>query len=455
MPDGASGFTVKDETNIRPSEFSDDGLALSFSTRYAGQLLYVPAWSKWLRWDGIRWAPDDTLLVFDLARVHCREYAAHALNVHPKKGDSMADAITSAGTIAAVERLARSDPRHARRAEDFDADPWALNTPAGVLCLRTGEMHPHRNGGLHTKVAGAAPGGECPRWVQFLHEITQGDAELVAYLQRLIGYTLLGEIPEHAFAFLLGPGKNGKSVLLGTAAAMLGDYATTAMADVFTVGRNDQHPTHLASLRGARMVIVSETEAGVPWAESRLKALTAGDRIAARVMRGDPFEFTPAFTLWVAGNHRPVLRNPDAAMRRRMHLIPLTFVPPNPDLDLDKALRAELPGIMAWAVQGCLLWQANRLSPPPIVTSSTDDYFEEQDNLTSWFAERCERRPAANVASRALFSDWKKWSLERGEEAGTEKKFSENLQRLAVKKKTAKGAVFVDLRLLPNEAGAW
>ena len=203
------------------------------------------------------------------------------------------------------------------------------------------------------------------------------------------------------------------------------------------------------------MVIVSETEAGVPWAESRLKALTAGDRIAARVMRGDPFEFTPAFTLWVAGNHRPVLRNPDAAMRRRMHLIPLTFVPPNPDLDLDKALRAELPGIMAWAVQGCLLWQANRLSPPPIVTSSTDDYFEEQDNLTSWFAERCERRPAANVASRALFSDWKKWSLERGEEAGTEKKFSENLQRLAVKKKTAKGAVFVDLRLLPNEAGAW
>ena len=200
---------------------------------------------------------------------------------------------------------------------------------------------------------------------------------------------------------------------------------------------------------------MSDTEPGVPWAESRLTALTAGYTISARVMRGDPFEFTPAFTLWVAGNHRPVLRNPDAAMRRRMHLIPLTFVPPKPDLDLDKSLLAELPGILAWAMRGCLFWQANRLSPPTTVTSATDDYFEEQDNLTAWFAERCERKTAANAASRALFSDWKKWSLERGEDAGTEKRFSENLQRLAAKKKTPKGMVFLDLRLLPNEGGAW
>lgn len=454
MPDSA-GFSIEDETNIRPPEFSDDGLALAFSTRYAGQLLYVPAWSKWLRWDGIRWAPDDTLHVFDLARVHCREMAAHAMEAHPKKGDGMADAITSAGTIAAVERLARSDPRHARRAEDFDADPWALNTPVGVLCLRTGKIRPHSGRELHTKVAGAAPAAGCSRWLRFLEEITQGDAELVSYFQRLIGYTLLGVIPEHAFAFLLGPGKNGKSVLLSTVAAMMGDYAVTAMADVFTVGRNDQHPTHLASLRGARMVIVSETEAGVPWAESRLKALTAGDKIAARVMRGDPFEFVPAFTLWVSGNHRPVLRNPDAAMRRRMHLVPLTFVPAKPDLDLDKTLLAELDGIMAWAVEGCLIWQTKRLSPPATVTSATDAYFEEQDNLASWFVERCERRTTANVASRALFADWKRWSLERGEEAGTEKKFSENLQRLALKKKTKTGAVFLDLRLLPNGNGVW
>jgi putative DNA primase/helicase len=455
MPDGAAGFTVEDETNIRPPEFSDDGLALSFSTRYAGQLLYVPAWSKWLRWDGIRWAPDDTLHVFDLARVHCREMAAAALDAHPKRGESMADGITSAGTIAAVERLARSDPRHARRAEDFDADPWVLNTRKGVLCLRTGDLRPHRKGDLFTKVAGTAPGGECPRWLRFLTEITQDDVELVAYLQRFIGYTLLGEIPEHAFAFLLGPGMNGKSVLLGTVAAILGDYAVTAMHDVFTVGRNDQHPTHLASLRGARMVIVSETEAGVPWAESRLKALVAGDKISARVMRGDPFEFKPAFTLWVAGNHRPALRNPDAAMRRRLNIIPLTYVPLEPDLDLPDALLAEQAGVMAWAVKGCLAWQQERLRPPAIVTSATDDYFAEQDSLAAWFTERCERRPGAEAPSRALYADWKKWSTERGEEAGTEKKFSEQMQRLAAKKKTKTTAVFLGIRLLPSEGGVW
>ena len=434
MPDGSSaGFSVADVSSARPPEFSDDGLALTFSDRYDGQLLYVPAWTAWLRWDGVRWAHDDTLHVFDRARVLCRDMAALAEQKHPKAGEQIAKAVTGASTIAAVERLARSDPRHARRADAFDADAWVLNTPGGVLCLRTGTIRPHRRDDLFTKVAGTAPGGECPRWLQFLGEITQNNPELTAYLQRFIGYTLLGEISEHAFAFLLGPGMNGKSVLLSTVAALLGDYAVTAMADVFTVGRSDQHPTHLASLRGARMVIVSETEAGVPWAESRLKALVAGDRISARVMRGDPFEFAPAFTLWVAGNHRPVLRNPDAAMRRRLHLIMLTYVPSKPDLALGDALREELPGIMTWAVQGCLAWQKTRLVPPAIVTNATADYFEEQDSLAGWFAERCERHQGGEAASRALFADWKRWSTERGEDASTEKRFSEGLQRLAAK----------------------
>lgn len=455
MLDGAPGSLVDDARNARSPEFSDDGLALAFSARYDGKLLYVAAWSQWLRWSSVRWTPDDTLHVFDKARALCREMAELAIERHPKAGDQIAKAITSAGTIAAVERLARSDPRHARRAGDFDADPLSLNTPEGILCLSTGLTRPHRSSDLFTKVTGAAPHGGCPRWLSFLWEITQGNADLISYLQRFIGYTLLGATPEHAFAFLLGPGMNGKSVLLGTVAAMLGDYAVAAMADVFTVGRSDQHPTHLANLRGARMVIVTETEAGVPWAESRLKSLVAGDTMSARVMRGDPFEFKPVFTLWVAGNHPPALRNPDAAMRRRLHIVPLTFVPAQPDIDLAASLLGELPGIMAWAVQGCLDWQLQRLRPPTIVVSATDDYFAEQDSLVAWFAERCERRNGAEAPSRALYADWKRWSTDRGEDPGTEKKFSEAMQRLASKRRTAKGMAFIGVRLLPSESGAW
>ena len=451
MPDDVAGFSAV----ISSPLYSDDALALEFSERHAGQLLYVPAWSAWLRWDGCRWLRDDTLRVFDLVRALCRDEAVKAEG--EKGGDAIAKGLTSAGTISAVERLARSDARHARRAEDFDADPWALNTPAGVINLRNGIIRPHRRDDLFTKATGVSPDPTVrpKRWIRFLLEITHGDRAMVRYLQRFIGYTLTGSIEEHAFAFLYGPGGNGKSVLLSTVAAMLGDYATTAMADVFTVGRTDQHPTHLASLRGARLVAVTETEEGRAWAESRIKSLTGGDKISARVMRGDPFEFAPVFKLWMAGNHKPTLRNPDPAMRRRLHLMPLTFVPTKPDPKLVDALRAELPGILAWAIRGCAMWQADRLSPPAVVKQATDEYFEAQDSLAAWVEERCERKALAEMPSRAAFSDWKRWTVERGEEAGTEKKFSESMQRYAAKKKVTAGMVFLGFRLRPSEAGAW
>lgn len=356
--------------------------------------------------------------------------------------------MASAPTVAAVDKLARSDRRHARAPDEFDADPWALNTPGGVINLRTGEARLHRRGDLFTKVTAVAPGGRCPRWLRFLLQITQRDKALVRYLQRFIGYSLTGITNEHAFVFLWGPGGNGKSVLLGTIAAMLGDYATAAMADVFTVTRSEQHPTHLAWLRGARFVVVTETEEGRPWAESRIKSLTGGDRISARVMRGDPFEFQPAFKLWIAGNHRPVLLNPDPAMRRRLNLVPLTFVPARPDTNLPDVLRLELPGILAWAIRGCIAWQRDGLNPPDVVRRASDEYFAEQDSIGNWFAERCERTTGReNTPSRVLYADWREWSTVRGEVPGSEKWFSESLQRIAAKKRTGGGVVFLGVRL--------
>ena len=451
MPD-ASGYTIT-EASIA---YSDDALALGFSARHDGDLLYVPAWHAWLRWDGCRWRRDDTLHVFALARSLCRDEAARAVAEERKTGTEIANRLSGASTIAAVERLSRSDTRHARSATSFDVDPWALNTPAGVVDLRTGKIRSHRKDDLFTKVTTVAPRrGRCRRWIRFLLEITRGDRAMVRYLQRFIGYTLTGIIEEHAFAFLCGPGGNGKSVLLSTVAAMLGDYATTAMADVFTAGRNDQHPTHLASLRGARLVAVTETEEGRPWAESRIKSLTGGDKISARVMHGDPFEFSPVFKLWIAGNHRPVLRNPDPAMRRRMHLMPFTFVPEKPDPKLTETLRAELPQILQWAIDGCASWQRERLQPPATVTAATNEYFQEQDSVAAWLAERCERKAGAEMPSRAAFGNWKVWMAERGEEAGTEKRFSEGVQRHALKMKTRTGAVFVGFKLRPTETGTW
>ena len=440
--DAASGIVAP--------EYSHDDIALAFSRTNDGDLIFVPTWGHWLKWDVCRWRPDDTLRVYDLARAECRSAAARLGNEKP-----LARELTAAGTVAAIERLARSDRRHARRAEDFDADAWALNTPAGVIDLRSGAMRPHQRGDLFTKVTAVSPGGACPRWCRFLSEITNGDAALVSYLQRMFGYTLSGIVREHVFSFLWGPGGNGKSVLLGTIAAMLGDYATTAMADVFQVGRNDQHPAHLASLRGARMVIVSEVEEGRPWAEARIKSLTGGDTISARVMRGNPFEFSPVFKLWIAGNHQPLLRNPDPAMRRRLHLVPLTFVPAKPDPTLAESLRAELPGILEWALAGCSAWQRDGLNAPPVVTEATAEYFSDQDGIAAWIAERCRIDARNELPVRRAFEDWRRWTTARGEEPGSERRFSGEMERHFAKRKTKTGKAFLGVQLLPSDTGAW
>jgi putative DNA primase/helicase len=424
---------------------SEDALALRFTERHAHELLYVQGFGTWLHFDGCRWAPDDVKAVHDVVRTICRE-AAHA------ESGSRSAKLASYATLSAVERMARSDPRHARRPEVFDADPFALNTPGGVVDLHTGVMRPQESRDLHTKATAVAPGGGCPRWLKFLDDITQGDQALIDYLQRFIGYTLTGTTREQVLIFLRGPGGNGKSVLMNTVAAALGDYATIAMSDVVTVGRNDQHPTHLASLRGARMIVVPEVEEGKPWAEARLKAMVAGDKTAARVMRGDPFEFQPVGKWWIAGNHSPVLRNPDPAMRRRLQIVPLTYVPAEPDPELAEALKAELPGILAWAIRGCLDWQREGLQkPPPVVAEASADYFTEQDGIAAWFAERCEQVPHSNPKAIDLYSDWKRWSAARGADAGSQTRFAEALGRLAAKKRTTGGIVYLGLRLRPLE----
>lgn len=450
LPDDALAEALRrpwsDGSNAAGGELSDDAIALAFSARHGNDLLHVAAWGHWLRWDGARWARDTTLAVFDLARLICRQHAADA-----RDGTRVA----SAQKVAAVVSLARSDRRHAREGAAFDADPWLLNTPGGVVDLRTGMTRAHRRGDLLTKVTGTAPAGDCPRWRAFLEEVTQGDTETVAYLQRWAGYMLTGETREHAFLFVYGPGGNGKGVLLNTLAAALGDYATTAPMETFMQTQQDRHPTDLAGLRGARLVLAQETEAGRVLAESRIKALTGGDRIAARFMRGDFFEFVPAFKLVMVGNHRPVIRNPDDAMRRRLHLLPLTFRPPHPYPDLPAALRDELPGILAWAIEGCLAWQRDGLGMPTVVRAATADYFAEQDLLAQWLAERRELRRDAKESSAALFRDWEQWATVRGERAGTNKAFSAALERHHAKERTKAGATFIGLRLKPSETGGW
>jgi putative DNA primase/helicase len=218
-------------------------------------------------------------------------------------------------------------------------------------------------------------------------------------------------------------------VFVNTLAAILGDYATNAAMDTFMESRSDRHPTDLANLMGARLVTAIEVEKGRRWAESRIKSLTGGDKISARFMRQDFFEYKPQFKLLIAGNHKPAIRDVDEAMRRRLHLIPFTVTIPQEKRDktLPERLLRESDGILRWALEGCLEWQRTGLNPPAVVLSATEEYFESQDAMRRWMEDHCFVHPSVRSTTEDLFSSWKLWAENWGEYPGTLQKFSEEV----------------------------
>jgi len=409
---------------MRAPAVTEEALAQRFTAQERDRMRFVAAWSHWYLWDGTRWRREDTLRAFDIARAICREEAARCMD----SGDR--DTLSKASTVSAVERLARADRAHAATVEQWDADAWLLNTPAGIVDLRSGETGPHDPAASMTKITAAAPAGECPTWLRFLDRITGGDAELQGFLARIAGYALTGSVREHALFFLYGTGANGKGVFLNTLSALFGDYAAIASIETFTASTTDRHPTDMAMLRGARLVAAQETEVNRPWAESRIKALTGGDPITARFMRQDFFTYTPAFKLFIAGNHKPGLRAVDEAMRRRLHMIPFAVTIPAAERDhaLSERLRGEWGGILAWAIAGCMEWQRIGLAPPAVVVDATQAYLSDEDALGQWLAEKCDVAKDRFALSASLYRSWCDWAKAAGETPGTAKAFSQKLQ---------------------------
>jgi len=452
---GGPRMSIK-PTSITPTQepsvwATDDALALAFTSRYAEDWRYCAAWARWLVWDGRRWQADETLLVHHLIRAICREAAL--------KADShrLAAKLAASSTVGGVERLARTDRRHASTSEEWDADLFALNTPGGMVDLKTGRIKPHDRRERMTKLATAAPRGDCARWRAFLDDITGGDAALQAYLQRMVGYCLTGATSAHALFFLYGTGANGKSVFVNTLTTILGDYATSAPMDTFMEARGDRHPTDLAGLRGARFVSSIETEQGRRWNESKVKAITGGDKVSARFMRQDFFEYLPQFKLVIAGNHKPAIRNVDEAMKRRLHLIPFTVtIPPEKrDGQLTEKLLAERDGILAWAVEGCLKWQRDGLNPPASVVSATEEYFDEEDAIGDFLDEEAQRFDQARVAVADVFQRWQEWATRRGEYVGTSRWLAQQLANRGFGRARLHGGVkgLAGLSLKPKDYG--
>jgi putative DNA primase/helicase len=381
---------------------------------------------QWYHWDGQRWERDQTKLIWDRSRAVCRRIGAGA----PSAG--LARTIQSAPSVYAAVQIAAADRRIACAMSVFDRDPWILNTPEGILNLRTGQMGPHDRAALMTRIAGASPRGDCPTFARYLHDVTGGDEALQHYLQRVAGYCLTGSIEEHCILFFHGPGGSGKTTFLLVIQDMLGDYAVNAPMHVFTVSSGERHPTELAHFRGARVVTASEIEEGMRWDEAKLKAISGGDKITARYMRGDFFSYEPQCKLLLAGNHRPRLRSADDAMRRRLQVIPFRRKPASVDKHLRDKLRSELSGILMWAVAGELARRRlGGLMPPRAVQAATDEYFHDENTLGRWLDERCECGPNHWSETRALYRDYTDWARRVGEYVLSERSFAQKLEQIA------------------------
>jgi putative DNA primase/helicase len=416
-PDNVIPLVPKKPTAAK-GDVGDPGFAITaemmlskFEERYAGKLRFVPAWGFWLEWTGKVWSRD-----------YCAVNKVVTLLAELGKERKNKDRtkIDSHHMISGTERLARSSPVFSAAVERFDADPWLLNTPGGVVELQTGNLRPGRPEDYCTKLTAAAPDFDAPAplWDKFIKTVTGGDDALAEYLLRVLGYCLTGETSEQCLFFLFGTGANGKSVFLNTAQHILGDYAATAAMETFAHTVHEKHAQDLASLRGARLVLASETEESKGWNEAKVKQLTGGDKIRANFMRQDSFEYRPAFKLLIAGNHKPKLRSVDEAIQRRQQIIPFAITIEKRDTALTAKLRAEAGPILAAMVRGCLAWQAERLNPPEAVLAAVKDYLEEEDILGQWLDECCTLSPGAFASTEDLFGSWKIWAENHGEPLG-------------------------------------
>jgi putative DNA primase/helicase len=334
------------------------------------------------------------------------------------------------------------------------------SAPHGTVDLRDGILREPRQDDLISRSTAVAPDkdGYCPKWLAFLKEASGDDADVVAFIQRWLGYCLTGVTREHALLFVFGPGGNGKGVLLITVNGILMEYAVTAALDTFTAAHGERHSTEIAMLAGARFVMTTETEEGRSWAEARIKALTGGDPVTARFMRQDNFTFTPVFKLTISGNHKPSLKNVDDAARRRFLILHFLHKPATPNRHLVEELGEEWSGILRWMIDGCLAWQRDGLNPPAAVRAATADYFAAQDMFAQWLDDHCEQDKQWGAAVADLFRSWTSFLADNGEAARSQRSFGTLLEGQGFTKDKDcvqfRGRGYLGLRLRPAEPEA-
>ncbi len=431
----------------KPYSMTDLGNAERFAHLHREEIRWDTARRTWRFWDGKRWATDSGLRASALAAATVRSIRREAAVAPAGDGQgkdlgallfSWAVKSESRERLAALLDVAKAQPGIAVDASAWDSNPWLFNAANGTIDLQTGTLRPHDRADLLTKLApvGFYPGRTDPRWTGFLNDATGGDAALCEFLQRGTGYTLTGDTSEEKLFLVYGPEASGKTTFLESIRSAMGDYARTIQTDLLTKKRDSGNAGNatpeLAALAGARLAAGSEMEQGREIAEALAKNLTGGESIVARHLYADTFEYKPQFKLWLALNHCPKVSADDGAIWRRILRIGFekTVPPERRDKTLKPYLRdpsGGLPAVLAWAVEGCLLWQRDGLKVPPAVERSTAAYRQESDPLAAFFDD------CLTFDNHAAWTPWADlWSAycDHAAENGTAERYRVSPKRL-------------------------
>lgn len=442
-PPGRAKF-IEGRFIVMGYDCTDTGNGQRFIALNGDQLRWVKAAGRWYIWDGKRWARDDNGEAERRAKETARSILLEAREEtdkdHAKKLSSWAFQSQSRTRITNMLELAKSETGITVPIDSFDQAPFLLNFNNGTLDMKTGELKPHNPAEYITKLIPLDydESAKCPTWIKFLNEIMDGNQAIISFIQRAMGYTLAGDASEQILLILHGLGANGKSVLMETLLNAVGpDYASnTEIKTLLSRDLKGGATNELARLRGQRLVTVNEMPGRGKLDESRIKELTGGDTITARFLYAEYFSFKPTCTFWIRTNHKPDTHGQDYGLWRRICLVPfsVTIPPEKQDTKLQKKLEAEWPGIIRWAVMGCLAWLDEGLRMPDEVKAATKEYQHEQDTMAPFIEDRCIIDQTASSPVSTLYAVYKAWAETSGEKTLTLNRFSRELSERGFKK---------------------
>jgi putative DNA primase/helicase len=415
----------------------------------------------WLVWSGRHWQIDDK----SLAVADCAKESAESMfdeirdATDQKEAFKLAKLAAQKRAIEAAIWLERSERGVPARLIDFDVDPMILNVRNGIVDLTTGELLPHDKTKLCTMLAGTDfdASATCHRWRQFIGEITGENVPLMDYIQTLCGYLLTASVAEHCMAFFYGLGRNGKSVFQDTIYELMGDYACSSNPELIMARKHQGIPNDVARLRGKRAVFLNETERGGRFDEAKLKQLTGGDVLNARFLREEFFDFAPTHKLVMRGNYQPRITGTDDGIWSRMRLVPFeqSFVG-REDRGLKDELLSELPGILNWAIEGCLRWQQEGLVTPQVILDAVTQYRQESDVLGTFMDEECVMGKGHTCKSSVLYRRYREYCDQSAERAMPSKDFPHELEKRGISKTKSHGSMVfqgIDLRQAEMSGG--